>query len=87
MAKKKSKIDAKKQEEMSNALNPPTREECVAYSVHMDPDQICAECAALDWNPNGKGNWAFCAVHGKFIAHMFPDCRDLGMSNCNQWFR
>jgi hypothetical protein len=72
-------------ERMREALNSKTRD-VPEHVLQMDGDHVCANCAAMDWNPNGKGNWAFCALHGDYLATLFPKTIELGCGSCDQFF-
>lgn len=69
------------------ALNPPTRTEYREYVVTRDSEPMCATCQALDWNPDGNGNWAFCSLKGRFLKEMFGTDNPLGENCCDNWFQ
>ena len=83
----KSTTKKTKPSEPSAALNPPQRTEYPLTIVHLDSPKMCAACGAMDWNPDGKGNWAFCALHGQFLMDLFGNDNPLGENSCDRWFQ
>lgn len=83
----KSTTKKTKHNEPSAALNPPKRIEHPLTTVQLDSPHMCASCGAMDWNPDGMGNWAFCAMHGKFLMELFGNDNPLGENGCDRWFQ